>query len=131
MFGFDVEQVDANLELKGDLPAIIHTIKKTTTKESGKMMIVAEFKIVGEKFNGVIFKNNYVIDGPSAMGTKLFFNLTDIVGVERTALNSESGLSLFIGKQVIIKVGKKKTTDQYSQILTVTKSETKETESEF
>lgn len=123
MFDFDTSKVDANFEMKGNFTAVIHTIKKTKTKESGKPMIVAEFKIIGDKFNSVIMKNNYVIDGPTAMGTKLFFNLVDMLEIDRASLNSESGLAGFIGKNVIIKVGKKKKDDQYSAILGISKSD--------
>jgi len=126
MFNYDVNEVDTSTEIKGEFPASITGIKKTLTKENPRDMIVADFKIFGDKYKGVVFKNYYVVDSPTANGTKNFFRLVDMLDINRDSFGNEAALKQFIGKQVMIEVGKQKKDDKYSSILKTLKYEAKE-----
>ncbi len=134
MFGFDTNEVDTEIGIAaGDYPAVINTAKLTKTKDSSKMMFVLSYKIVGEKYNGKIFDyNNYVIDGPTGMGTKLFFKTIEDAGVEKSEVKTQGDLRKLIGKPLTIKVAKRKSKEgveeQYASVVGTSKREVAESE---
>lgn len=120
MFDFDVESVDTSNEFKGTFVGKIKTLKQTTS-QAGNKMIVSE---ISTTFNEkeIVFKEYFVIDGPTGIGTKRFFNLVDCSKVNRK--EAVNDMSLMIGKLIEIKVGKKKKEDEYSSILSISELKT-------